>query len=148
VAVRGYDLKINGGETGPGGVTAYCVCENTTAMRNQAPAAQVAFFRALTPEGELADYTNVTPTSVPAAAEFRADTLPSIRGWWTAAANGSRAVNATSVYVVNRPNGQGYAKLQFQTIQNATGASPGLVTFRYATLPVSRAAYAATQTAR
>ena len=66
VAVRGYDLKINGGETGPGGVTEHCVCENTNAMRTQAPAAQVAFFRALTAESELTDYTNVTPSSIPA----------------------------------------------------------------------------------
>jgi hypothetical protein len=147
VAFRGYDVKVNGGETGPAGVTAYCVCANTQAMAGQAPAAQVAFFRALTAESELADYTSVTPSSIPDAAAFRADTLPSIRNWFTTAANGSRTVNTAGVYIVHRPNDLGYAKLQFQSVQNATGATPGVVTFRYATLPTSRAAYAATQTA-
>ena len=145
IAFRGYDAKINGGETGPGGVTAHCVCANTQSMAGQAPAAQVAFFRALTAESELADYTGVTPAGIPEAATFRSDTVPSIRGWWTQSGT-TRAVNASGVYIVNRPDSLGYAKVQFQTIQNATGATPGVVTFRYATLPISRAAYAPTQT--
>jgi hypothetical protein len=146
VAFRGYDLKVNGGETGPGGVTAYCVCANSNAMRDQTPAAQAAFFRALTAEGELPKFTRVTPDSLPAAASFRADTVASIKDWWTAGANGARAVRTAGVYVIHRPNNLGYAKLQFVSAQNTSGDTPGTVTFRYALLPRDRSAFGATQT--
>lgn len=148
LAFKGYEVKINSGETGPGAVTALCLCGNTRAVAAQAPAAQVAFFRALTAESEAADYVAVTPDSVRDASAFLADTISSIRGWWSQDANGRRTLRTPAgVYIVHRPNGTGYAKVQFTAIQNQTGDTPGQVSFQFATLPPSRAAYSATQTA-
>jgi hypothetical protein len=148
VAFRGYDAKINGGETGPGAVAALCVCANFAAAQPLAAAAQAQFYQTLTAESEATDYVAVTPQTVPAASAFVADTLPAIREWWVTA-NGARVLRTgpAGVYVVDRPGAAGgFAKVQFTSLQNSGGATPGTVAFRYQTTGPARTAWDAERT--
>jgi hypothetical protein len=140
VAFSGFSTKVNGGAAGPGNVTVHCLCQNST-LPNAATVVP-----GLTAAGELADFEAVTATRIPADSAFRADTLPAVTDWFQTGASGARTLPAYT-YIVHRPNGQGFAKLQVTAVQNATGATPGRVTFQYATMPGARGVFSATQTA-
>jgi hypothetical protein len=77
IAFFATNVMLNGGEAGPGNVTGFCVCQNTSASDDQV--------LAMTPESELADYEGVT--AVPGTATFLAEVLtPAVAGWFTGTA--------------------------------------------------------------
>lgn len=140
VAFSGFSTKVNGGSAGPGGITVHCLCQNSSLAN------ATTLIPGLTAAGELADFDAVTAARIPADSAFRADTLPAIGDWFQAAAGGARTVQPFT-YIVHRPSGAGFAKVQVTAVQNASGATPGRVTFQYATMPTSRGVFSATQTA-
>lgn len=143
IAVRGLSVKANGGEAGAGGVSVYCLCQNSAA----APAAGSAdFFRALSSDGEAPEFLAVASAQAPAATQFTADSVVGINDWYAGTATRTLA---PYVYAVHRAGSPGYyAKLQFTAVQNGSGATPGNVTFRYATASTAAgSAFGAAQTA-
>ena len=142
VAFNGFSTAINGGFGKAGSVSVFCVCQNSGTLTGTALVNAVG---GLTSSGEATKFEAVSSSSVPADLTlFRPDTLLGI-GDWATTANGTRTVQS-NVYVLQRPNTQGYAKFQVTAISSTSGAGPGTVTFRYATIGNDRAAYAATQT--
>lgn len=142
VAFKGLSVKTNGGEEGPGGVSAVCLCQNT---RSAPATGATAYFAAMTSASEGADLEAVTAAQIPGADQFLRDSVMGLADWWTTA-NGVRTVRDV-VYAVNRPSQLGYAKLQFTAVGSGQAAGPGTVSFRYATVPTSVGTFAATRQA-
>jgi hypothetical protein len=134
LALQATNVTLNGGAAGPGGVTGYCLCQNSAANPS---AAEIL---AMTPASELADFTAVTAASAPAAASFQADELvPAIAGWYTG--SGAAATAAPdAAWLVRLRDGEGYAKLRVTALQDPTAATPGRVTLEYAVQPSADAA--------
>src|SRR5687768_13168094 len=63
VAFNGTTVMLNGGQAGPGGVTGWCLCQNS------APGLTSAQVLALTADGEAADFDVVGSTAIPAPAQ-------------------------------------------------------------------------------
>lgn len=127
MAFNATGVMLNGGAAGPGGVTGYCVCQNTAANPTNEQ------LLAMTAEGELADFTAVTTSAVPAASEFVSDVLtPAIREWHAGIGAAATATPA-KVWLVRLRDGAGYAKLRITALEQPTAATPGRLTLEYAT---------------
>jgi hypothetical protein len=139
IAFFATNVTLNGGAAGPGGVTGYCICQNTA---TNPTAAQ---WLAMTPESEKGDFDAVT--SVPAGATFIADALtPAVTGWFSG--TGAAAVaRPDSFYFVRLSDSSGVAKVRVTQLQNASAANAGRVTIEYALAANGAAAFGATQTA-
>src|SRR5688500_3907785 len=129
VAFNATTVMLNGGEAGPGGVTGYCLCQNSAAAPSNADVL------AYTAAGEAGDFDAVPSTALPASALFVADALvPAISGWFTG--RGATAVAATDrAWSVRLRDETAFAKLRVAAIANPTAASPGRVTLEFATQP-------------
>ena len=138
IALFGTTVTLNGGEAGPGGVSGFCICQNSAANLTTEQ------WLALTPESELADFDAVT--SVPAGADFETETLtPAITGWY--AGSGATATARTdSTYFVRFSDSSGIAKVRIASITGASAANAGVVTLEYATALNAAAAFGTTQT--
>lgn len=113
-------VVTNGGDAGPGGVTAYCVCQNASATSQQ--------ILAMTPESEAGDYEAITLSDVPPATSFSATTFADKR-WYKYNLAGDNRISPTfDVYVVKR--GDAYYKVQLTGYYSVTNA-PRHITFRY-----------------
>jgi hypothetical protein len=139
VAFNGFSTQVNGGLGRAGGISVFCVCQNSGTLTGTA---LVNAVRSLSSASEAGDFEGVSAAQVPAETQFRADTLLGIQDWYSTGAGGARAVQPYA-YVLQRPNGLGYAKFQVTAVQNASGAAPGAVTFRYATIPPNRSGFGA-----
>ena len=136
VAFSATTVTLNGGSAGPGGVTGFCLCQNSGATD-----AQVL---AMTPESEKADFDGVT--AVPAAATFITDALtPAISGWFTGTGAAATA-NSAKTFLVRLADSVGYAKVRVTSLQNPTATSPGTVTLEYAVQPTAAGALGTTRT--
>ena len=133
------NATLNGGQAGPGGVTGYCVCQNSATNPTSAE------WLAMTPESEKADFD--TLSRVPAGAQFLSDVLtPAFTGWYQ-----GTGVTATarpdSVYFIRFADSSGVAKVRVTQLQDATAASAGRVTIEYATAANGATTFGTTQTA-
>jgi len=125
-------VSVNGGASGPGGVTAFCVCTNANAT--------VAQLQAMTPENQLAAFDAVT--TAPPAASFVADALnPAISGWFTGSGTSATAVTTRSWIVRRSVPNVILAKFRVTAISGATATSVGNVTVEYAIQPSTGAAF-------
>lgn len=118
-------VRLNGGANGPGGVVAYCVCQNAGATD-----AQVL---AMTAEGELADFEAVRAADVPPAGDARwtADAFEQDR-WYRYNLTGNHQVSPTfQVYLVRR--GADVYKVQLIGYYGPAGETRR-ITVRYAKL--------------
>ena len=138
IAMFGTNIALNGGQAGPGGVTGYCVCQNSASNPD------TAAWLAMTAQSELADFEAVT--SVPANASFVSETLaPAISGWY-AGTGAAAAASTDSVYFVRFSDSSGVAKVRVASFTGANAANPGVVTLEYATVGNGSAAFGSTQT--
>lgn len=136
IAFNATNVTLNGGEAGPGGITAACICQNADATNDEV--------LAMTAESELADFESVT--SVPEGLTWVSETMtPAIDGWFTG--TGAAAVaNSDQTYLVRLSDSLGYAKLRVQSIVSPTATSAGTVTLEYALQESAEAALGTVQT--
>lgn len=122
IAFFATNATLNGGEAGPGGVEAACVCQNATATGDEV--------LAMTPESELADFEAVT--SVPAGLTWTSDALsPAITGWYSG--SGTAAVaNPSRTFLVRLADSTAFAKVRVVNLEQPTTTTPGRVTLEYA----------------
>ena len=121
-------VMLNGGAAGPGGVEAYCICQNDGASDEQV--------KAMTPDSELADFEAVTALQIPAdASAWLSDELvPAIDGWWSYNMQ-THAVTpvTTRAWKVRTAEGTAFAKLRVAGFANAAQQIAGQVTLEFAT---------------
>jgi hypothetical protein len=124
ISVLTTAITLNGGTTGPGGVTGYCLCANASATSEQV--------RAMTSAGQLAAFENVTAADIPATAEFRGDVFTTQR-WYRYNITGTdnQIWPVYNIYLIRR--GTSVYKIQITGYYNAA-AEPRHVTLRYARL--------------
>jgi hypothetical protein len=118
-------VRVNGGEVGPGGVVALCLCQNAGATD--------AEVLAMTPESELADFDAVRAADVPAATDPRwSATVFDTERWYRYNLAGNHQVSPTfQVYLVRR--GDAVYKLQLVGYYGPAGETRR-ITARYAKL--------------
>lgn len=122
IAFNATNVTLNGGDAGPGGIEAACICQNATATNDEV--------LAMTPQGELADFEAVT--AVPTGLTWHADRLsPAISGWHSGE-GASAAADPTKSWLVRLADGVGYAKVRVVGVSGATAAHPGTVTLEFA----------------
>jgi hypothetical protein len=140
LALFATGVTVNGGAAGPGGVTAYCLCDNADAT--------VAELQAMTPANQLAAFEAVTTANIPAATSFVADALnPAISGWFTTTGASAAAVPSKSWIVRKTVNGSVVlGKFRVTAISGATATSAGSVTVEYAMQPSTGAAFGTVST--
>ena len=138
IAFNATNVTLNGGEAGPGGVTGFCFCQNSS---NDPTTAQ---WLAMSPDSEEGDVDAVT--SGPAGATFTADVLtPAFSGWFTG--SGAAAVASPgAVYFIRLADSSGVAKVRVTGLQGATASSAGRVTIEYAVASNGATAFGASRT--
>ncbi|HEY8470867.1 MAG TPA: HmuY family protein [Longimicrobiales bacterium] len=135
-------VMLNGGDAGPGGVVAYCVCANANLTDEQVGE--------LTAEAGLAAFEAVTAEDIPSdPGAWETDALvPALQGWYTYnPVTHVVSANPNRVWKLRTANGQSYAKLHVTGIEGATQTAMGRVTFEYAVQPAKGAAMGAAQIA-
>ena len=127
-------VSVNGGASGPGGVTAYCLCANANAT--------VAELQAMTAENQLLPFDLVSSDDVPATSAFVPDALnPAISGWYSGEASAATATT-TRTWIVRRSfPAVILGKFRVTSITGATAASAGAVTVEYAVQPSTGAPF-------
>lgn len=121
IAFFSTNVTLNGGEAGPGGVTAACLCQNATATN-----AQVL---AMTPENQFMAFDTVR--AVPAGLTFSSDRLtPAISGWFTGT-GASAVADANRTWLVRLSDSTSFAAVRVAEITGATSAHAGSVTLEY-----------------
>ena len=132
-------VTVNGGAAGPGGVTAFCLCENANAS--------VSELQAMTPANMLAEFDAVTEANIPATTSFSADALnPAVNGWVTGAA-ASATVEPNKSWIIRRTvGGVILGKFRVTGVSGATATSAGNVTVEYAIQPSAGAPFGTVQT--
>jgi hypothetical protein len=133
-------VSVNGGASGPGGASAFCLCANANAT--------VADLQAMTPENQLAAFDAIDENDIPPSASFVADALnPAIAGWFSGTGSAATAV-ATRTWIVRRsfPNVI-LGKFRVTAISGATATSAGIVTVEYAVQPSAGSAFGPVSTA-
>lgn len=135
IAFFATNVTLNGGDAGPGGVTAACLCQNASATGEQV--------LAMTPENQFTAFDTVT--AVPAGLAFTSDVLtPSINGWFTG--TGAAAVADTAkTWLVRLSDSTSFAAVRVKSIAAPTAASAGTVTLEYRLQANSGAALGAPQ---
>jgi len=141
IGLFGLSTIINGGAGGPGSTAALCLCRPTNLT--------IPEVQALNSATEQQRFAAITAADIPAAANFRTDTLvPAIASWFTGAPGTAATANPQRVFVfVVGQVAPVYGKLQVTAIAGATATRPGTVTIRWAVQPASgTAAFTAPQT--
>lgn len=132
-------VMLNGGAAGPGGVEGFCVCQNDGATNDQ--------IRAMTANGELADFEAVTAANIPTDDDaWISDALtPAFAGWWSYdfATHTVTPVTDNS-WIVRTASGDDFVKLRVAAMAGASRQGPDQVTLEVATWDGS--AYGATRT--
>ena len=137
IAFFSTNVTLNGGPAGPGGVSAYCICQNASSTPAQ--------ILAMTAESERADFEAVT--SVPAGAAFTTDVLtPAMTAWYTGSPGGATAAPGR-VFLVRLSDGTSFAKVHvIGVVPSASGSAFNSVTLEYAVQTSAAAAFGATKT--
>lgn len=134
IAFNRTAVMLNGGQAGPGGVTGYCVCQNSATSPDNAT------ILAYTDEGALDQLANITSSSIPPVESFLSDDLtPALTGWYSG--SGASAQAATDkAWLLKLNDGKSYAKLRVKTLTQPSIAIPGTVRIEYAVQPEGAAA--------
>ncbi len=118
------NVLVNGGETGPGGVTIHCVCQNDGASDDAV--------LAMTPASELSDFDAVTAAQIPTAPSAWSPTAITDNAWYRYNILGDHAISPTfQVYLLKR--GAAVYKVQLIGFYGAGGLRRQ-ITIRYAQL--------------
>ena len=138
MAFNATNVMVNGGAAGPGGVAAYCICQNAAATGTEV--------LAMTRDSELGDFTAVAAAAIPASASFQSDALvPALGGWFTGTGAAATAAAGKS-WLVRLHDETRFAKLRVVSLTGPTAAGPGRVTLEYAVQPSATAAFGAIRT--
>jgi hypothetical protein len=142
LALNATSVKVNGGDAGPGDVSAYCICQNGYASDLEVGA--------FTAADEQDDFTSVGSGQIPSSADaWQTDTLAlAIDGWWNydMSTHVVSAVPAKS-WLVRTAGGTSYAQFHVTSIANGTMAAAGDVTIEYEVQPGEGQPMGAAQTA-
>lgn len=121
IAFLGTNVTLNGGDAGPGGVTAACLCQNADATNEQV--------LAMTAESEFADFD--TLTAVPTGLSFSSDVLtPAIVGWF-GGTGASATADTAKTWLVRLNDSTSFAALRVKAIVGPTATHAGAVTLEY-----------------
>lgn len=141
MAFLATSVMVNGGDAGPAGVEATCLCWNATLGD--------AAVMALTAASGAADFEAVTAADVPADPEAWVvdELVPAVDGWYSYDVQ-THAVSAdpAAVFKVRTAGGEGYAKLHVVAIAGAAQAHPGTVTLEFAVQAGAGAPFGETRT--
>jgi hypothetical protein len=111
LALRRYEVRLNGGAVGPKGVTGYNLANNAHATAQQ--------ILAFTPESQRAAFEAVSTAQIPATGSFIAETLTANPlGWLSFGAQGPVA-NSQAAWKVRRTAGGGYALVRVTALTMA-----------------------------
>lgn len=122
IAFNATNVTLNGGEAGPGGVEAACICQNLAATNDEV--------LAMTAESELADFEAVT--SVPGGLDWMTDALtPAITEWFTGTGAAATAVT-DKAWLVRLNDGQSYAVVRVAALGGPTASNAGIVLLEFA----------------
>jgi hypothetical protein len=136
IAFFATNVTLNGGDAGPGSVSAACICQNAAATGDEV--------LAMTPENQLAAFEAVT--SVPVDAEFQTDVLtPAITGWFTGIGAGATADPSKS-WLLRLSDSSSYALVRVLSNTGATATSAGTVTLEWKLQASAAAPLGAAQT--
>ncbi len=136
IAFFATNVTLNGGDAGPGGVSAACICQNAAATGDQV--------LAMTAENQLPAFEAVT--SVPAGLTFQTDVLtPAIRDWFTGTAAAATADTAKT-WLVRLSDSASFAAVRVKSNSGATATSAGIVTLEWRLQASAGAALGAPQT--
>jgi hypothetical protein len=136
IGFNATSVMLNGGAAGPGGVEAFCVCQNAGATDEQV--------LAMTADAEQADFDAVT--AVPSGAQFEADRLvPAIDGWVTGTGAAAQPA-ANKAWLVRLSDETSFAKVRVTGLASATVSGIGEVTLEYAVQPSADAPFGETRT--
>jgi hypothetical protein len=133
-------VTLNGGHAGPGGVSAYCLCQNAAATN--------AELAAMTPDNQLAVFDSVGLSAIPAAASFVTDQLSTAIGGWYTGTGAAATVTGGRAWLLRKGSGATVilGKFVVTQIAGATAANPGNVTFQYAVQATPGGAFGTAQT--
>ncbi|HRN52032.1 MAG TPA: HmuY family protein, partial [Gemmatimonadaceae bacterium] len=121
IAFLGTNVTLNGGDAGPGGVTAACLCQNASATNEQV--------LAMTAESEFTDFDTVS--AVPTGLSFSSDVLtPAIVGWFSGTGDTATADTAKT-WLLRLSDSTSFAALRVKTIAAPTASHAGSVTLEY-----------------
>jgi hypothetical protein len=139
LAFFGTNVMVNGGASGPGDVSAACICPATEPTTAQ--------LQAMTPTTELARFEAVTAANVPADNLFVRDSLaPAVTGWYTGSGTAMTAAANLSWIIREGATAFTFTKFRVTQIRNPTSLSAGEVTFEYATQTAPGAAFGPNRT--
>ncbi len=119
-------VTANGGEAGPGGVDAYCHCQNATASDGEV--------MAFTADGELAAFDNLTMADLPGDEEawVGETVLPAVRDWFDYNPMTHMVTPTPGVYwFLRTAEGNAIVKFRIKAIDEPQRTHVGKVTFVY-----------------
>lgn len=135
IAFNATNVTLNGGEAGPGGITAACICQNAAATGDEV--------LLMTAESERADFDAVT--TVPAGLTWYSDALtPALAGWFTGA-GATAAADPSRSWLVRLRDSTGYAVVRVASVAAPSATSAGVVTLEFALQPNAAAPLGAVQ---
>ena len=102
---RRYEIRVNGGVAGPGGVSGYNLANNAGATSEQV--------LAMTPDNQKAAFDAVGLTDIPDAGSFVTEALVANPLGWLNFAGGAPTASASSVWKLRRTADGGYAVFHF-----------------------------------
>jgi hypothetical protein len=125
IAFFGTDVMLNGGDRGPGGVTAHCLCHNRAATADE--------IQYMTADGELPVFDRVGAIDLPAAADAWHPAAFAIDPWYRYNLRDEHFIwPLYHVYLVRRDDV--VHKLQIVGYYGRTG-EPRQITFRHEKIP-------------
>ncbi|MEO8030913.1 MAG: HmuY family protein [Gemmatimonadota bacterium] len=122
LAFRRYEVRVNGGVAGPGGVSGYNLANNAGATNQQV--------LAFTPENQKAAFDAIGVADIPVADSFVTERLVANPLGFLNFAGGSPAANTSAAWKVRRTAGGGFAAFHVVavTIGGSTPETAGLAT--------------------
>ena len=129
LAFQATTVTVNGGEAGPAGVLAYCICQNAQASNDA--------IRTMTPDNQLAAFENVTAASIPPDSAFRGDVLnPVISGWYSGTPGPAVTPQSSRSSIIRKGTSSPVlSKFRVIGITGATATNAGTIEFEYAIQP-------------
>jgi hypothetical protein len=113
LSFRRYEVRVNGGVAGPGGVKGYNLANNASATSDEV--------LAFTPENQKAAFDAVGEADIPADGAFVTETLVANPLGWLNFAGGAPVANPNAAWKVRRAAGGGYAV--FHATANTIGGT-------------------------
>ena len=127
-------VTVNGGQAGPAGIAAHCICQNQGASNPDV--------LAMTSASELADFEAVGAADIPSASSaWSTDVLtPAIDGWVTGAGAEASLVDG-KFWKLRLDDGESFSKLRIASIEDMTATHAGTATIEYAVQETETSAF-------